>query len=323
MAEAALPGSGPGRVSPQKVPSTAERGGAWFPRWFWPSFAAPATAYLLVFFVFPFYVILCVTFGTTNAITQVPVPVYSPARWNPAIFSFVWSNITHADGLYEATLIRTFVYVAIATSICILIGYPFAYFVARHAGRFRGLFLALFFAPFWISYMLRMLAWIGLLQDDGLVNKVLALVGIKPYSWLSGHVIVLILGLVYGYVPYMILPLFAALDRIPGSHIEASRDLGASPFGTFFRVVLPQSAQAILAGVVLCGLPMVGDYFTQQLLTNTRSTAMIGDAVVANLANNNQVSQGAALIVILTGILVIPIVYYLRSTGRAARERVG
>src|SRR5438067_1319042 len=108
MAEAALPGSDPGRVTPRRASSRSERTSAWFPRWFWPAFAAPATAYLLVFFVFPFYVIFCVTFGTTNPITQVPVPVYSPARWNPAIFSFVWSNITHADGLYEATLVRTF-----------------------------------------------------------------------------------------------------------------------------------------------------------------------------------------------------------------------
>ena len=316
MADSALTADGGAKIG-------SDRARAWYPRWFWPSFAAPATAYLLVLFVFPFYVIVCVTFGKLNPITQVPVPVYSPARWNPAIFSFVWSNLTHANGLYEATLVRTFVYVGIATSVCFVIGYPFAYFMARHAGRFKGVFLTLFFAPFWISYMLRMLAWIGLLQDDGLVNKVLKLVGISPYSWLSGHVVVLILGLVYGYIPYMILPLFAALDRIPASIVEASRDLGASPARTFFRVVLPQSTQAILAGVVICGLPMVGDYFTQQLLTNTHTTAMIGDAVVNNLSYNTQVAQGAALILVLTAILILPIVYYLRSTGRAARERVG
>jgi spermidine/putrescine transport system permease protein len=279
--------------------------------------------YLLVLFVLPFYVILSVAFGTLDPIFQTPVLVWNPLRWDPSILSFTVSNITHTDGIYHAAFIRTFAYVAISMLLCLLIGYPFAYFLARHAGRAKGLFLALFFAPFWFSYMLRMLAWIGLLQDQGYVNRALQDVGVigAPYPFLSGKSWVLILGLVYGYVPYMVLPLYAGLDRIPNGHLEAARDLGASPARTFFRVTLPQTWQAILAGLIIAGLPMFGDYFTQQLLANTVGTKMIGNFIVDSLDVPIFIPRGASLILVLMAILVVPIVYYLWSTTRAARAR--
>jgi ABC-type spermidine/putrescine transport system permease subunit I len=301
----------------------AERG-AWYPRWFWPTFAAPATIYLLVFFVFPFYVVVAVTFGTVDPILRQPVPAWNPTTWGSGILTFTMSNLTHTDGLYYDAFIHTIVFVALATFGCLLIGYPFAYFLARHTGRWRGVFLALFFAPFWISYMLRMLAWISLLQDDGWVDRALVSLGVlhQPYPFLAGKAWVLIVGLIYGYVPYMVLPLFATLDRIPGSLLEAGRDLGASPAQTFFRVTLPQSRQAILAGVVLAGLPMFGDYFTQQLLAPVPSTRMLGNAVVDSLTIPIFVSRGAALIIVMLVLLIGPIIYYLRSTGRAAVEAI-
>lgn len=124
----------------------------WAPRWFWPSFAAPATLYLLVFFVFPFYVVLAVTFGTTDQILRQPVPYWNPMDWNPSVLQFTVSNLTHTDGLYHAAFIHTIVFVGIATILCLLIGYPVAYFLARHSGRYKGLFLVAFFAPFWIVH---------------------------------------------------------------------------------------------------------------------------------------------------------------------------
>ncbi len=300
-------------------------GGIWYPRWFWPSLAAPASLYLLILFVFPFYVILAVTFGKLDPILRIPLPVWNPAQWNTAIISFTLSNISHTDGIYYAAFIRTIVYVAVSTSLCLSIGYPFAYFLARHAGRAKPFFLAAFFAPFWVSYMLRMLSWISLLQDDGYINRILVGVGIlhSPYPFLAGKSFTLLLGLTYGYVPYMILPLYGALDRIHPSLLEAARDLGASPARTFVRVTLPESRQAILAGVIIAGLPMFGDYFTQQLLANTTGTRMIGNFVVDSLSESIFVSRGAALILVLLVLLIGPIVYYLRSTGRAALERAG
>ncbi len=300
----------------------ARERGAWSPRWFWPSFSAPATVYLLVFFTFPFYVVLAVTFGTVDPILRQPVPAWNPATWDPAILTFTLSNIVHSDGLYYTAFINTLIYVGMATFLCLMIGYPFAYFLARRAGRFRGIFLVAFFAPFWISYMLRMLAWISLLQDDGYVNKALEKLGIigQPYPWLSGKPGTLILGLVYGYVPFMVLPLFATLDRIHPSLLEAGRDLGASPAKTFWRVTLPESRQAILAGFVICGLPMFGDYFTQQLLAPTPKTRMVGDAIVDALGLPIFIQRGAALILVLLVILIPAILYYLWSTNRAASE---
>jgi ABC-type spermidine/putrescine transport system permease subunit I len=316
--------SGTATVTRRRRRSEAADGdrGAWSPSWFWPSFAAPATIYLLVFFALPFYVVIAVAFGTTDRILRQPVPYWSPFRWDPSILRFTASNISHTDGLYHAAFIHTFAFVGLATLLCLALGYPFAYFIARRAGRFKSLFLVLFFAPFWISYMLRMLAWISLLQDTGYVNRILTSLGVmrQPFPWLEGKPITLVLGLVYGYVPYMILPLYATLDRIHPSLLEAGRDLGASPTRTFLRVTLPESRQAILAGFVICGLPMFGDYFTQQLLAGSASTRMIGNAIVDSLNTPIFIARGAALILVMLVLLIAPILYYLRSTNRAAME---
>jgi ABC-type spermidine/putrescine transport system permease subunit I len=292
---------------------------AWSNRWFWPSFSLPATIFLLVFFVFPFYVVVAITFGGVDPILRSPVPAYNPTTWDPAILSFTWSNLTHSDGLYYAALINTFVFVGVATLLCLLIGYPVAYFLARCAGRFKPLFLALFFAPFWISYMLRMLAWKSLLQEDGYIDRILVNLHVikEPYPWLNGKPVTLILALVYGYVPFMILPLYATLDRIHPSLREAGRDLGLSPARTFWHVTLPQSRQAILAGFVICILPMFGDYYTQQIVANKSNTRMLGNAIYDALLQPIFVSRGAALILVMLVLLIPPILYYLRSTNRA------
>ena len=136
-----------------------------------------------------------------------------------------------------------------ASALCLLIAFPVAYYVARLAGKRKGLLLALLIAPFWISYMMRMLAWVNLLQDDGLVNKVLSFGGLftPDVHWLTGQPVVVILGLVYGYVPYMILPLYAGLDRLSQPMLEASRDLGADRVSSFWRVTLPLCRPTIVA----------------------------------------------------------------------------
>src|SRR5205085_3927890 len=228
------------------------------------------------------------------------------------------------DGLYQAPFVHTFIYVACATVLCLLIGYPFAYFLALRSGRYKGLFLVLFFAPFWISYMLRMLSWISLLEDNGYVNRILTSIGVlnHPYPFLDGKPSTVIIGLAYGYVPFMVLPLYATLDRIHPSFLEAGRDLGGSPLRTFFRVTLPLSRQAILAGFVICSLPMFGDYFTQQLLADTSNTRMIGNAIVEQLVVPIFVSRAAALILVLIVLLLVPILYYLLSTNRAAEQGI-
>jgi spermidine/putrescine transport system permease protein len=133
---------------------------------------------------------------------------------------------------------------------------------------------------------------------------------------LNGKPVTVILGLTYGYVPYMILPLFATLDRIPTSMLEASRDLGAGSVQVFRRVTLPMSRQGILAGLVIVALPMFGDYFTTTLLAGTRNTAMIGNLILT-ATQSSLVRTGASLVLILLALLIVPMLYYLRATQRA------
>ena len=177
-----------------------------------------------------------------------------------------------------------------------------------------------FIAPFWISYMMRMFSWVNLLQPEGYVNRILRALGVidEPVLWLNGKPSTVILGLVYGYVPFMILPLYGMLDRIDRATLEAARDLGGSQVRTFFRVTLPLSRQAILAGCVIVALPMFGDYFTQTLLASTRQTAMFGNLIVSSM-DSSLVNTGASLVIVLVVVLTLPMFYYLRSTKRRAR----
>jgi ABC-type spermidine/putrescine transport system permease subunit I len=305
------------------VPEASASGtsGAWFPQWFWPAFAAPATIWLLLLFVVPFYVILSIAFGGLDQIFLTPIPQYNPLNWDVRPFGGLVGQIFEHGSIYQSAFVHTLLFVGVATVLCLVIGYPFAYFLARHAGRFKPLFLVAFIMPFWISYMMRMLAWINLLQPAGYVNRMLSGLGIapNPVQWLNGNPWTVILGLTYGYVPYMILPLYATLDRIPQSTLEAARDLGAGQFHTFLRVTLPMSRQAILAGIVIVTLPMFGDYFTTALLASTRNTAMIGSLIVSSIGSS-LVREGASLVLILLVLLIAPMLYYLRSTSRAAEE---
>lgn len=295
------------------------RTGAWYPRWYWPSFAAPATLWLVVLFVLPFYVVVSVAFGTVDPIFRNPLPVYQPWYWSGAQFTDVVSRfVGGSDAIFRPALLRTLLYVTAASFICLVLGYTVAYFVARYGGRRKGLFLVLLISPFWISYLMRIYAWQSLLQSDGWINDVLRLlhaVG-QPVNWLEGKPITVILGLVYGYIPYMILPIFGQLDRIDQRFLEAGRDLGASPAQTFRRVTLPLSKQAILAGMVIVSLPMFGDYYTNDLLGSTK-TAMLGNIIDNAVGNPGQGPQAGSLVLILMVLLFIPMGYYLRATKKA------
>ena len=179
----------------------------------------------------------------------------------------------------------------------------------------------LLIAPFWVSYMMRMLAWIDLLQQGGLFNSALSAVGLPGNTdWLGGKSITVILGLVYGYIPYLILVLYAFMDRIDPSLLEAARDLGLNKWRTFWRVTVPLSKPAIVAGVFITALPMLGDYFTNQLMSAAPGTTMIGNAIEGQLDSPGQTGQGAVLALMLLIVLLIPMVYYVMSTARASRE---
>jgi spermidine/putrescine transport system permease protein len=204
------------------------------------------------------------------------------------------------------------------------ISYTVAYYIARFGQRRKALYLALLIAPFFISYLMRMMAWNNLLSPAGYINKILGFLPFAPHhvNWQSGNQFTIIFGLVYGYVPYMVLPLYGFLDRIQTSLLEAGRDLGAGPVQTFFRVTLPLSKQAILAGIVIITLPMFGDYYTHNLLGLDNTTNMIGnlldEAKSSGLGSNNRV---AALCLIIMAIMFIPMAYYLRSTNKELAKK--
>ncbi len=297
--------------------------GAWYPRWYWPSFAAPATIWLLVLFVLPFYVVVSVAFGTVDPIFQSPLPVYEPWYWSFYNARRVLGRIVGGHAYLQPVFARTFVYVIVAGLICLVLGYAVAYYVARYGGKRKTMLLVLLLSPFWVSYLMRMFAWVNLLQTDGYVNKLLSFLhlGSGHVNWLSGKPVTVILGLVYGYIPYMILPLYAFLDRIDQRLIEAGRDLGASPAQTFRRVTLPLSRPAILAGCIIVALPMFGDYYTNNLLSGSPHTTMIGNLLDDSIGSTGQGPQAAVLVLILMVILMVPMLYYLRSTARSVGER--
>jgi spermidine/putrescine transport system permease protein len=293
-------------------------------RLFWPFFAIPGIVWLALLFVLPLYVVLCLAFGTLDPIFRSPIPTWSPLQWDSSEFQYVFTHLAGADGFFGPAIWRTLIFVVVASVGCLAIAYPVAYYVARFGGRRKGLILALLIAPFWISYMMRMLAWVNLLQTDGLVNKALSLGGLFTIqvSWLDGRPSTVVMGLIYGYVPYMILPLFAGLDRIDASVLEAARDLGASRLSTFRRVTLPLSKPAVVASLLLVTLPMVGDYFTNDLLSASPSTAMFGNLINNAIGVPSEVGQGAAFLVIMFVVLLAPMLYYVRMTARAEGETV-
>jgi spermidine/putrescine transport system permease protein len=218
-------------------------------------------------------------------------------------------------------LIRTLIYVPTASLICLVVGYGVAYYVSRHAGKARRILLVLLIAPFWINYLMRIYSWQGLLQRDGWLDRALIAIHVihTPVNWLEGKPITVIIGLVYGYLPYMIIPLFGQLDRIPPALIEAGCDLGASPRQTFRRVTLPLSKQAILAGLVIVSLPMFGDYFTNSLLGSAK-TSMFGNLIDNAISSPGEGPQAASLVLMLTAFLLIPMFYFLRQSSRARAE---
>jgi ABC-type spermidine/putrescine transport system permease subunit I len=298
-------------------------------RWTWRLVALPGVAWLSVFFLVALYAVLAVAFGNQDSYSA-PVPFWNPLDWNVGYVLDVLRDIW-TGGEYLTVFLRTFAFVAIAMALSLAIGYPVAYFAARHAGRWRGLVLLGLILPFWINYLMRMLAWINLLSPGGWGTTALHWLGIErlfiwlgllgtPGGWLDGQPSTVIIALVYGYIPFLILPLYASLDRIDQRQIEAARDLGASPLSAFARVTLPLSVPGILAGSVLVALPMFGDYYTPDLVSASPRTNMIGNQIDELTRQGSEKVTGAVLTILLALAMLGLMVYYLRATRGADQE---
>jgi len=298
-------------------------------RWTWRLVALPGVVWLSVFFLCAFYAVLAVAFGNQDTLSQ-PVPHWNPLDWNVGYVVDMLDNFWHQGPFWTVSL-RTVEFVAIAVALSLLVGYPVAYFTARHAGRWKGAILLALILPLWINYLMRMLAWINLLSPDGWGTKVLHALSIDQLfialgllegegGWLEGQASTVVIALIYGYIPFLIIPLFVALDRIDQRQIEAARDLGGSPFSAFRRITLPLSMPGILAGVVLIALPMFGDYYTADLVSASTRTSMIGNQIDQLTRQGSEKVTGAVLTILLSLVLLLLMLYYLRYTRRASAE---
>jgi spermidine/putrescine transport system permease protein len=284
----------------------------------WPALALPGTFWLIALFLVPIYAVMAVAFSDRINLFGEPIPAWNPVDWQFGTFSTVLQE--SVSGIYQEVWIRTAIYSFWALVICIVVGYPVAYYTARLAGRRRGLVLALILAPWWINYITRMLAWVNLLQDDGYVNKFLGLFGFAPHSWLNGSSFTVVMALAYGYLPFFIIPLFASLDRIDGRLLEASRDLGVNSVRTFWAVTLPLSRLGLITAIVITALPMAGDYYTNTIVSGSPKTNMVGNQIELFLLNGPQKNLGASIVLLLSIVLVFFMAYYLVLTQRASRD---
>ena len=285
----------------------------------WAALAAPGAFWLLFFFAVPFYAVACVAFGTVDPIFRDAIPQWNPLNWSFGEFNAVFSSVT--SGPLRGVFVRTIVYVVSAMIISFAIGFPVAYYLARHAGKRRMLFLLLIIAPFWVNYLMRMLAWVNLLSPSGLFSRFVGMFGVQ-YNWLDGSPITVILGLVYGYIPFLILPLYATLERLDWRLVEAARDLGATSRQAFRVVTVPMAKAGVAAAAILIALPMFGDYYTNDLLSRSPKTEMLGNQIDYYINSSSQPQRGAILVIMLSTLLLVALSWYLRSTSRVGKERV-
>jgi len=232
-------------------------------------------------------------------------------------FHFTWafSNFSTALSDYHEQLIRSFVYAGIATLACLVLAYPLVYWIAFRAGPWRNLFLLFIVAPFFVTYLVRTLAWLNILADDGPLVRVLRDVHIlAPDGRLLATTFAVISGIVYNFFPFMALPLYVSLEQIDGRLLEAAKDLYASSFQAFLRVTLPLSAPGIVAGTLLTFIPAAGDFINAYFL-GTPNQQMIGNVIQAKFLESLDYPTAASLSFILMGTILVGLLVYARVVG--------
>jgi spermidine/putrescine transport system permease protein len=263
----------------------------------------PGLAWLGVFFAIPF-----VTLLTTSL--QVPIAGRS-GRYQPG---FDLTNYTDALAEYWPQFLRSFLYAGIATLLALVIAYPLAYFIAFKGGKWRGLLLVLVIAPSFASFLLRTYAWRTILADEGPITSVLNALHLLPDERLLNTGIAVVAGLTYNFLPFMILPLYAALEKIDPRLIEAAGDLYASPTKAFRKVTWPLSMPGVVAGTLLTFIPAAGDYINAELLGST-GNRMIGNVIQTNFIEFRDYPTASALSVMLMAVILVLVFTYIRRAG--------
>jgi spermidine/putrescine transport system permease protein len=267
---------------------------------------APATAWLVVFFVIPMIFMGRLSLYTGASFTEGFTP------------GLEFSNFTDSLSGNTEQLVRSFVYAGIATLIALLIAYPLAYAIALRAGRWKLLLLFAVVAPFFTTYLIRTIAWKTILADESPVVDVLKALALVPDD---GRVLAtpaaVVAGITYNFLPFMILPIYASLERMDVSLIEAGKDLYASATQTFWRVTLPITMPGVVAGVLLTFIPAVGDYVNSSILGGT-GTSMIGNVIQSLYLQERLYPEAAALSFVMMAAILAVVLVYLRMAGTSA-----
>jgi putrescine transport system permease protein len=286
----------------------------------WSVLAAP-WLWLLLFFLVPFIIVLKISFAETT-LTQ---PPYTPLlEWGGSVYPTIKLHTANflrlaADSLYLDAFLNSLKVAAISTLLCLLVAYPMAYGIARSDKSWRNVLLLMVMLPFWTSFLLRVYAWMGLLRNNGLINNVLIALGIihEPIVMMQTD-FAMYVGIVYSYLPFMILPLYANLEKHDQTLLEAAADLGCRPFKAFLQVTLPLSLPGIIAGAMLVFIPAIGEFVIPRLLGGTNSL-MIGRVLWDEYFLNRDWPVASAVAICLLLFLVVPIMVFEHFQARARR----
>jgi putrescine transport system permease protein len=276
--------------------------------------------WLLLFFLVPFVIVLKISFSTA----QIAMPPYAPLlHWvseKVVQVQLDFSNFLFLvqDNLYWRAYLTSIGIAFVSTMLCLLIGYPIAYSIARSEPATRNILMLMVVLPFWTSFLLRVYAWIGILKQDGLFNQLLMWLGVihEPMQILQTYTAVYI-GIVYSYLPFMILPLYANLEKMDITLLEAASDLGCKPWQAFYKITLPLSLPGIVAGCLLVFIPAVGEFVIPSLL-GSPGMLMIGKVLWTEFFNNRDWPVASAVAIALLLFLVVPIMYYQRAQDAEA-----
>lgn len=266
----------------------------------------PATIFLVIFFVLPLLIVLVYSFLDRGT--------YGGVSW-----TFTFNNYQRlAGGVYWSVLWRSCWLALLTTAACLLVGYPLAFFIATRPQPWRSVCLLLVIVPFWTNFLVRTYAWMVLLRTEGVINIVLQGLHLidKPLTLLFTPFAVGI-GLIYGYLPFMVLPLYATIERFNFSLIEAAHDLGAGDGRTFWQVILPLTRRGILAGSLLVFIPSVGAFITPDILGGAK-TLMIGNLIQNQFLKARDWPFGSTLSILMMAVIMIPILIYLRTSEKEA-----
>lgn len=274
---------------------------------------APPYLWMLVFFALPFGYILKISLAES----VIAMPPYSDIwSWTEGQFSWLGSLDNYRflleDDLYYLAYFNSVRLAAIATLVCLFVAYPMAFAISRMPEPYRSLCLLLVILPSWTSFLIRIYAWIGLLKNNGLINQMLLAVGLIDEPLLLLHSdFAIYLGIVYGYLPFMVLPIYTNLVKLDHSLIEAAYDLGARPWKVFLTIILPLSMGGVVAGCFLVFIPAVGEFIIPDLLGGP-DTLMIGKVLWQEFFVNRDWPVASAIAVVMLTFLLVPIYFYRR-----------